>query len=73
MEEGRDPGRGAKKIKRKTLNSLNAGELQASLFQILHYRYYNYDLDQPFMPQYTSNMAALERLLQQRLGEVKEL
>ena len=52
------------------LNKLDTGELQASLFQILHYRYYNYDLDQPFMPQYQKNMAALVRFLQQRLGEV---
>lgn len=53
----------------RLLCSLDAGELQASLFQILHYRYYNYDLDKAFMPQYQANMAALERLLRQRLGE----
>lgn len=54
----------------RLLSSLDASELQASLFQILHYRYYNYDLDQPFMPQYKANMAALERFLRKRLGEV---
>ena len=52
------------------LNKLGTRELQASLPQILHYRYYNYDLDQSFMPQYRNNMAALIRFLQQRLGEV---
>lgn len=52
------------------LRRLDIGEFQASLFQILHYRCHNYDLDQPFMPQYTRNMEALERFLRQRLGEV---
>lgn len=49
------------------LNKLDASELQASLFQILHYRYFSYDLDEPFLPQYRSNMAALERFLRGRL------
>lgn len=52
------------------LKKLDNRELQASLIQVLHYRYYNYDLDQPFMPQYQKNMAALVRFLRQRLGEV---
>ena len=52
------------------LNRLGTSEFQDSLFQILHYRCYNYDLDQPFMPQYTKNMEALEWFLRQRLGEV---
>lgn len=51
------------------LSSLDAGELQANLFQILHYRYYNYDLDQPFIPQYIINMEVLKRFLQERLEE----
>lgn len=54
----------------RMLSSLETNGLQASLFQILHYRYFSYDLDQPFMPQYTRNMAALKRSLRQRLGEV---
>ena len=48
---------------------LDAGEFQASLFQILHYRCYSYDLDQPFMPQYTRNMEALKQFLL-KAGEV---
>lgn len=43
---------------------------KAALFQALHYRYYNYDLDKPFLPQYISNMAALQQFLWGRLGEV---
>ncbi len=47
---------------------LGDGGIRANLFYILHYRYYNYDLDQPFMPQYTQNMAALKQILQNVLG-----
>ena len=54
----------------RLLSSLDANELQAGLSQILHYRYYNYDLDRPFMPQYKENMAALEQFLRRRLREV---
>lgn len=49
------------------LRGVNFNEDKAVLFQILHYRYYNYDLDEPFLPQYMSNMAALERFLRGRL------
>ena len=38
-----------------------------NLFQILYYRYYNYDLDQPFMPQYKENTEELKRILQELL------
>ena len=53
----------------RLLSSLETSELQACLFQILYFRYYNYDLDRAFMPQYQANMAALEQFLRQRLGE----
>lgn len=52
------------------LRRLGNDGIRANLFHILHYRYYNYDLDKPFMPQYTSNMAALKQSLQRELGEV---
>ena len=52
------------------INSMDTSELQASLFKIFYYRYYGYDLDQPFMPQYTRNMEALKRFLRQRAKEV---
>ena len=29
------------------------------LFRLLYYRYYNYDLDQPFLPQYQENQRQL--------------
>lgn len=53
----------------RLLQSVNFNEDKAGLFQILHYRYYNYDLDEPFLPQYMSNMAALEKFLRERTGE----
>ena len=35
------------------------------LFQFLYYRYFNYDLDKPFLPQYYRNTQALTELLEQ--------
>lgn len=55
------------------LNKPDVSEFRACLFQLLHYRYYSYDLEQPFIPQYHKNMAALIRFLQRRLGEVGEM
>lgn len=52
------------------LKRFNFNEDKAALFQVLHYRYYNYDLDKPFLPQYISNMATLQQFLRGRLGEV---
>lgn len=54
----------------RLLQGVNFNEDKAGLFQILHYRYYNYDLDEPFLPQYMSNMAALEKFLRERTREV---
>ena len=53
----------------RLLQGVNFNGDKAGLFQILHYRYYNYDLDKPFLPQYMSNMAALEKFLREQLGE----
>lgn len=54
----------------RLLKGFNFNEDKAVLFQALHYRYYNYDLDKPFLPQYISNMAALQQFLRGQLGEV---
>lgn len=54
----------------RLLRKLDSDGIRVNLFYILHYRYYNYNLDQPFMPQYTQNMAALKQILQTVLGEV---
>lgn len=53
----------------RLLQGVNFNEDKAGLFQILHNRYYNYDLDEPFLPQYMSNMAALEKFLRARTGD----
>ena len=37
------------------------------MFQLLYYRYYNYDLDQPFQPQYEENQRLLIEALQKEL------
>ena len=50
----------------RLLRALEPKEQQAHMFHILFYRFYNYDLDQPFKPQYSSNWEALRRLLQDR-------
>ena len=54
----------------RLLQGVNFNENKTALFQVLHYHYYNYDLDKPFLPQYISNMAALQQFLRGRLGEV---
>lgn len=51
------------------LKRFNFNEDKAALFQALHYRYYNYDLDKPFLLQYISNMTALQQFLRRQLGE----
>ena len=37
------------------------------MFQLLYYRYYNYDLDRPFQPQYETNQRLLLEALRQEL------
>lgn len=49
------------------LRELGPDGQQGCLFQLLYYRYYNYDLDCPFMEQYRANHQALLAELQQRL------
>lgn len=50
------------------LRSMGSERVKDDLFQILYQRYYNYDLNQPFMPQYTRNMEALKGFLRDALG-----
>lgn len=45
------------------LRPLNPEQIRDNLFQILYFRYHNYDLDQSFMPQYKKNTEALKRIL----------
>lgn len=52
----------------RLLRALSPEQMKENLFQILYYRYYNYDLDQPFMSQYERNMEELKGILQGILG-----
>lgn len=52
----------------RLLRALSPEQLKENLFQILYYRYYNYDLDQPFMPQYEKSTEELKRILQNIVG-----
>lgn len=51
----------------RLLRELGPKGQQDCLFQMLYYRYYNIDLDRPFMEQYQANHQALSTELQQRL------
>lgn len=52
----------------RLLRELGPNGQQNCLFQLLYYRYYNFDLDCPFMEQYQANHRALLAELQRRLG-----
>ena len=47
----------------RNLRTMGEAEAQSLLFQFLYYRYYNYDLDQPFLPQFRSNLEQLRKLM----------
>lgn len=51
----------------RLLKAMSTDGRKENLFQILYYRYYNYDLDQMFMPQYKENTKELKRILQELL------
>ncbi len=51
----------------RLLRELGPKGQQDCLFQLLYYRYYNFDLDRPFMEQYQANHQALLEELHQRL------
>lgn len=51
----------------RLLRRLGEDGRQSTLFQVLYYRYYNYDLDQPFLPQYQANQKALLETLHREL------
>ena len=44
------------------VRAMSTEEFQHLLFQFLYYRYYNYELDQPFLPQFLSNLEQLKKL-----------
>lgn len=46
----------------RNLRAMDAEEFQRLLFQFLYYRYYNYELDEPFLPQFLANLEKLKEL-----------
>lgn len=52
----------------RLFKAMSPDQLKENLFQILYYRYYNFDLDQPFMPQYEKNTEELTHILQDIVG-----
>jgi Fe-S-cluster containining protein len=53
----------------RLLKELGPDQRESCLFHILFYRYYNFELDQPFPEQYDRNQDALLRELRRRLGK----
>lgn len=51
----------------RLLKSLGPEGLEHELFHVLYYIYFNYDLEQPFMPQYVKNMEDLKKVLRNAL------
>lgn len=46
----------------RNIRAMNAEEFQQLTFQFLYYRYYNYELDAPFLPQFLANLEKLKEL-----------
>ena len=46
----------------QNIRAMGEEKFQSLLFQFLYYRYYNYELDEPFLPQFRSNLEELCRL-----------
>lgn len=56
----------------KLLRRLDPREKEAELFPLLYYRYFNYDLDRPFLEQYTPNCKALLNQIRDRLNSKED-
>lgn len=46
----------------RNIRAMGAEEFQSLLFQFLYYRYFNYELDEPFLPQFLANLEKLKEL-----------
>lgn len=46
----------------QNIRAMSEEKFQSLLFRFLYYRYYNYELDEPFLPQFRSNLEALCKL-----------
>lgn len=50
------------------LHQLGSSQLRQVLFPVLFYRYYHYDLEKPFLPQYDRNLVHLTKKLRELLN-----
>lgn len=46
----------------QNIRAMGAEQFQRLIFQFMFYRYYHYDLDEPFQPQFISNLKKLKEL-----------
>lgn len=46
----------------RNIRAIGEEKFQGLLFQFLYYRYYNYELDAPFLPQFLANLEKLKEL-----------
>lgn len=53
----------------KLLRQMTPAQVEHSLFQILFYRYWNYDLSKPFQEQFERNQRNLLAFLQEQITE----
>ena len=53
----------------KLMRAIDPAMRQGIVFKVLYYRYYNFDLDQPFQPQYEQNNRHLLADLHRIAGE----
>ena len=47
----------------QTIRAMGRERFKRLAFQFLYYRYYNYNLDEPFLPQFLSNLEKLRKLI----------
>ena len=53
----------------KLLQQMTPAQVEHSLFQLLFYRYWNYDLSKPFQEQFEHNQRQLLAFLQEQLAQ----
>ena len=46
----------------QNIRAMSVGQFKKLAFQFIYYRYYNYELDAPFLPQFLSNVEKLKEL-----------
>ena len=56
-------------VLRTDILRLDAAQIEHSLFQLLFYRYWNYDLSKPFQEQFEHNQRQLLAFLWEQLGQ----